>query len=393
MTEKLYWKMPYETKFTAKVSNLKKNGIILDKTLFYPESGNQLSDRGNLRINNADYKIEKVTKEDEEILHHISSEFKDTIKKGYKVEGEIDWKYRYGLMKTHTSQHVFSAILKNTYDIDTNRAILSFEEAFLQISQKINYDELKEVLCSVNEIFTSKNSSINTKVIPYNQAKEKASEIRSQIPNESEIRLIEIENLDLVCCGGTHVQNTTEIGKIFIYDFKKGIEIKYYIGKKALLNSSTFNVNSLRLSNNLNIPLFKIQEILEKRVETLENIQNQQKELSYNFLEAISKSPTMMIKDINLFFFDFEIDIKVLNKSLDFFPQNSVIIGNMGNNKIRILSLSEKIDAKKILQEIIQEYNGKGGGNAKSAQAALNKMPKDLLSEVKRLINKELGVK
>ena len=84
---------------------------------------------------------------------------------------------------------------------------------------------------------------------------------------------------------------------------------------------------------------------------------------------------------------------KILNKSLDIFPQNSVIIEAMGNNKIRILSLSEKINANRILQEINRLYDGKGGGNARSAQAAIKKMPEDLLSEIEKLINKELEVK
>ena len=46
MTEKLYWDTPYETSFEAVVLELTPEGIILDKTLFYPEGGNQTSDKG-----------------------------------------------------------------------------------------------------------------------------------------------------------------------------------------------------------------------------------------------------------------------------------------------------------------------------------------------------------
>ena len=393
MTKKLYWENPYETKFTAKVLSIREKGVVLDKTLFYPESGNQLSDKGNLKIDDHDFKIEKVIKEDSEIVHQISPELKDRIKIGDKVEGEIDWEYRYGLMKAHSSQHIFSAVLKKTYDIDTVRANLNFEDVFLQISQKIDYNQLEKILYEANRIYTSQNSSIKANILPYNQAKEIANEIRSQIPNEPEVRLIRIENLDLVCCGGTHVRNTVEIGNIFVYDFKKGNEIKYYVGNKAVLASSNINANIINLSNMLNTPILKLQETVRKRLELLDDIQNQQKELSYKFLEAISKSPNKVIHEIRLFYLDFDIDIKILNKSLDIFPQNSVIIEAMGNNKIRILSLSEKINANRILQEINRLYDGKGGGNARSAQAAIKKMPEDLLSEIEKLINKELEVK
>ncbi len=393
MTKKLYWENPYETKFTAKVISIKESGFVLDKTLFYPESGNQSSDRGYIKIEDFKFKIEEVSKDGDEIIHHIPSDLKDKINIGDKVEGEIDWQYRYGLMKAHSSQHVFSAVLKNTYDIDTMRANLNHEEVFLQTSQNLDYEQLKEILYEVNNICTSKNYRLNPEIIPRAKAEEIAHKIRSRIPKEPQVRLMEIENLDLVCCGGTHVQNTTEIGCLFIYDFKKGNEIRYYVGNKATLNYSNININIINLANSLNIPILKIREIVKKRLELLEDVQNQQKDLSYKFLDAISKSPYKIINNISLFYLDLDIDIKILNKSLSIFPQNSLIIVLMGNNKLRLLSLNENIDANKILQNIIQKYDGKGGGNSKSAQAVIGKMPEDLLFEIEQLINKELVVK
>ncbi|MFW9941540.1 MAG: alanine--tRNA ligase-related protein [Candidatus Thorarchaeota archaeon] len=386
MTKKLFWEDPYETKFTAKVTSIKKPGFILDKTLFYPESGNQLNDRGHIKIGGLEFKIEQVSKDGDDIIHHIPSDLKNKIKVGDKVEGEIDWEYRYGLMKAHSSQHIFSAILKNFYDIDTMRAILNHEEVFLQTSQKLDYQQLKEALYEVNKICTSKKLKISSDIIPKSKVQEIADKIRSQIPDEPEVRLMEIESLDLVCCGGTHVENTTEIGGLFIYDFKKGTEIRYYAGNKATLNISNININLLNLVNRLNIPVLKVREIVQKRLDLLEEIQSQQKDLTLKFLEAISNQPYKVINKIPLFYLDFDIDIKILNKSLSTFPQGSLLIVEMGENKIRMLSKSEKIDANALLQKLTTKYKGKGGGNPKSAQVELEKMPESLLSEIEELL-------
>ncbi len=386
MSQKLYWDNPYETKFTAKVIAVNDDGVVLDKTLFYPESGNQASDHGYLKFRNLKFKVDKVSKDEEDILHHISSDFKNKINIGDEVHGEIDWDYRYGIMKAHTSQHIFSAVVKNKFNIDTVRANLIFEEVGLQISQKIDYNQLKEILIDVNKICTTNNLEVNASILSSKEARQISEKIRSAIPNESKIRIMEIKDLDLVCCGGTHIKDTTEIGKIHIYDFKRGNEIRYFVGNKALLMSSKDNVDMISLANKLNSPLEKTKVLIKKRLALLDKIQEEKRDLSIKLLESISKSPFNVIDKISLFYIDFNIDIKLLNKMLDYFPQNSLIIVKFENEKIRLLSLSERIDSNKLLQKLIQKFGGKGGGNPKSAQGFLEKMPKNILSEIESLV-------
>ncbi|MFX1591810.1 MAG: alanine--tRNA ligase-related protein [Promethearchaeota archaeon] len=386
MTEKLFWENAYETKFNSQVIAIKEEGIVLNKTLFYPESGNQVSDRGESIIRNLKFKVDMVSKDGEDIIHHISSDFKNKIKIGDKVFGEIDWDYRYGIMKAHTSQHIFSAVIKRKFDIDTVRANLNFEDVFLQLSQKIDYKQLKEILIEGNKICSNNNLKVNASIITSKEAVRISEKIRSAIPDESKIRLMEIEDLDLVCCGGTHIKNTTEIGNVYLYDFKKGTEIKYFIGNKGLLMSSTNNIALINLANNLNSPLEKINSLLNKRLELLNDMQEQQKELSSKLLELISKSPIRVINDTSLFYIDFNIDIKLLNKALDDFPQKSLIIVKFEGKKIRILSLSEEIDSNKLLDKLIVKYGGKGGGNPKSSQGFLENMPDDIISEIESLV-------
>jgi len=388
MSEKLYWEDAYESKFTAKVIAINKEGLVLDKTYFYPESGNQASDRGYLTIGNQEFKVDKVTKEGENVLHHISSDFKNNIKIGDYIDGEIDWEYRYGIMKAHTSQHIFSAVIKNKFSIDTIRANLSSEEVYFQISKKIDYKQLNEVLIEVNKICTSNNLKVDVNILSKKGAAKISEKIRSAIPDDPIIRLIEIKGLDLVCCGGTHIKNTTEIGNIYIFNFKKGTEIKYFIGNKALLMSSKNNIVLIKLANSLNSPLEKTNKLIDKRLELLDNIQEQQKELSIKLLEFISKSPIKLTNNISIFYIDFNIDLRLLNKSLDNFPQNSLIIVKFETNKIRILSLSNTIDSSILLDKLVEQYGGKGGGNSRSSQGFLKKMPDNILSEIKSLIMK-----
>ncbi|MHA2037357.1 MAG: alanine--tRNA ligase-related protein [Promethearchaeota archaeon] len=388
MTKKLYWESPYETKFKAKVESIVEDGIVLDRTLFYPESGNQLSDRGLLKIKEHEFKTENVSKRGDDIIHHISDEFKNKINIRDEVQGEIDWQYRYGLMRAHSSQHVFSAVLKSKYDIDTVRANLNFEEVFLQWSQKVDVNKLKEILYEVNTICTAKDLKITSRIVPQENAKKLAPNIRSIIPNESDVRLMDIQNLDLVCCGGTHVQTTNEIGNLFIFDFKKGNEIRYYVGNEALSLTSNINIDLMSIVNKLNSPLEKFRENVIKRLDSLKNLQSEQKELSGKLLELTSKIPSKTVNEIPLFCVDFDVDIKIINKMLDIFPENAVLVLNIGNNKIRVLSKSEKINANQLLQKLIEQYKGKGGGNSNSAQAVLKKMPENLLFDIENLLRK-----
>ncbi len=388
MTEKLYWEDAYQTQFNAQVKKIEEKGIVLDKTLFYPESGNQASDRGYLLFGDNKFEVDKVTKENDEILHHISSDFKKIINVGDKVNGQIDWDYRYGIMKAHTSQHIFSAVFKNKYNIDTLRALLNFEEVFLQVSQKIDIEQLKEILIEVNKICNSKNLNLKARIVSSSETKGISNKIRSTIPDESNIRLIEIYNLDLVCCGGTHVKNTTEIGPIILFEFKKGNEIRYVIGNKALEMGSKINLDIIEISNDINSPVDQLNRLLKKRIELLNRLKEQNKNLSLRLLESMSKSPHSKINNISLYYIDVDVDIKILNKALENYPPDSLIVVKFESNKVRIISPNDIIDSNNLLQQLIQKFGGKGGGNPKSSQGFLKEMPINIISEVEAIIRK-----
>lgn len=378
MTEKLYWNDCYQTQFDAKVLEINNQGIFLDKTLFYPEGGNQVSDRGVIKKKNYQFEVKYVSKKDNLILHHLSGKFKERINKGDIIEGIIDWEYRYGVMRAHSSQHLLSAIFKNSLNIDTTRANISFEDVSLHISKSVNMGELEKVLQEFMKASTIENLVLTSKIISQKEAENLDEEIRGDLSSEDNLRIIEIQNCDVNCCGGTHVKNTSEIGPCYFYEIKKGSEFKYLVGNKAIEMLSKHSLGILDVATSLNRPIENIFPIVKDQIIRL-------KEENLNFinkiLELISINPTIT-KRIKLGVLDFDIDYKILSKKFKEFPPDYVLVIKRDSKSILILSNSEEYKANEAIDLLIKKYGGKGGGSPKSAQVVLTTEPKDLIFDI-----------
>ncbi len=352
MTERLYWELPYETTFTAKVVGLSNDGAILDRTLFYPQSGGQESDRGKLLKDNLSIDVIYVSKEGDNIIHHISSGDKSKIKEGDLLSGEIDWNYRYGVMRAHSSQHVISALIKNKFDIDTAHATISFEDVSLQIAHNISDDQFKEVITEFNRICTIENHEFQTKVVHRGEIDINNKQIRGKIPEQGKVRLVELKNYDLICCGGTHVKNTTEIGPIFVYEFNKGTNFKFILGSKALNQLTTDNYRILNYARNLNLPALDIVANFQKELDKKLTVQRNFEILAITVLQLVSQNPKKTLNDVKIGCIRMDFDYKNIQKSFKDFPKDYLLLILEEKNKIRILSNTEKASANEVLQKL-----------------------------------------
>ena len=382
ITEKLFWNNPYDTHFEAKIIDITENGIILDRTLFYPQGGGQVSDKGKLDKEGLILKVETVSKEGNNIIHHISSNIESKIKIGDIIAGEIDWNYRYGVMKAHSAQHILSALIKNKFNIDTAHANISFEDVSLQIAQEINDNQFKEVLEEFNRVCTIENHEFRTSLIQRDKIKDLTENIRGKIPERGEIRLVELKNYDLICCGGTHIHNSTEIGPIFVYEFNKGRNFKFKVGSNAINQFSADNIDILRYARLLNIPASVILQNFQKQLDKKSTLQQKYVDLATSTLKLVSQHPNTIINNVKVGFLELNLEYKVIQKQFREFPEEYLLIIKEENNKIHLLSNSAKAQANKILEHLLKEYGGKGGGSPYSAQGTLNEEPEDILSDL-----------
>ena len=385
MTELLYWKDPYIRTFQGTIVEIERNTIVLDKTAFYPQSGNQLCDKGYFEQGEKSYEIQKVSKEGEKVYHQIDLKSINEFNIGDLIIGNIDWEYRYGIMRAHSSQHLLSAIIKNKFDIDTSHANILFEEVMLQIAEEITENQLKQSLEELIRITTIEDHNFETHVTSKEKLQKYSIDLRGHVPDDDKIRLVEVPGFDLICCGGTHVKNSTEIGLIFLYEFKKGRDIKYVLGKKATELFSHFNVDLIASSNLLGFPYSDFFSIIHKQSSEFNQLELNYLKVASDLLDFISKFPNFQIKECNIGILEIDLDYRVLQKQFKTFPKNYVIIVLKPESKIIIISNCEKIKANEVLDHFIQTCGGRGGGSPFSAQGALDNVPEDIPALVKAL--------
>jgi Ser-tRNA(Ala) deacylase AlaX len=385
MTEFLFWKDAYLTKFNAKVIEIKDNNIILDKTAFYPQSGNQVCDKGYLKKKEKRYTVEYVFKEGEKVYHQINSKSVHDFSIGETLTGNIEWKYRYGIMRAHSSQHLLSAIIKNKFDIDTIHANILYEEVMLQICHEISESQLKVCLQELNRISIIENHNFKTHINSKEDLSKYSDKLRGIIPHNDKIRLVEVPGYDLICCGGTHIKNSTEIGPIFIYEFKKGTDIKYVLGQKALELYSQLNIDLISSSALLGISYSDFFPTIERQNRDYNELGQNYIKAASNLLDYISNYPNLQVKDCSFGVLELDVEFKYLQKQFKEFPEKYALIILKPENKVIIISNSEKIKANDLLNHLIQHYGGKGGGSPYSAQGALDSIPVDIPSLIKTL--------
>ncbi|MBD3196349.1 MAG: hypothetical protein GF317_14925 [Candidatus Lokiarchaeota archaeon] len=388
MSEKLYWNHPYQKDFEAKIIDIDEQGIVLDRTAFHPEGGGQLSDRGKISYKEEKFNVINVFKEKDQIIHQLEGKFQDKFNVGNSVNGIIDWDWRYGLMKAHTSQHLFSATLKKFCKVNTDKAYIGFEDVTIEFHSKISYDQLKNVLKAVNQIFSLKNISISTKIIDKSQIANYKNKIRGDIQLKDTIRLVISENYDMVCCGGTHLKNSTEIGMIFVYEFKSGNKIKYYLGSKALAKIAEVNLDLIESMDLVNQPIFDLKRVINDHSQKIENLEIENQSLSEEILRSLSKNPIEKMGEIKVFLLNSKLDDKLIQQSFNTFPKKSLLFIKSEKN-IMIFSNSKMISARSLIKTFLDKYGGKGGGSDFKAQALLDKPPENILNYLNELLSKD----
>ena len=216
MTQARYLQDAYLKEFEATVVDIQDNKIMLDQTAFYPVGGGQPCDTGML-VNTAGItsKVILVEKKEQQIVHHIEGQH--ALKKGEKIRGIIDWDRRYRLMRMHTALHLLHAMVYQETQAPITGNELQLEKSRFDLDiEAIDKEKIISYIEKANEAIKK-----NVPVKVYTLAREEAWKIPGIVklaqklpPEEKELRIVEIEGIDIEADGGTHVKSLGEINTI-----------------------------------------------------------------------------------------------------------------------------------------------------------------------------------
>src|SRR3989442_515452 len=206
----------YAREFDARIVERGPDFVVLDQTLFYAEGGGQPDDTGSLQWTDGEARVLRVTKEKGIIKQHV-----DRMPSADSVHGVIDWDRRYKHMRMHTSQHLMSGLVFRTYAARTvgNQIHMDYSRVDFQPAN-FTADDLKRIEDECNGVVASAQDVRifeEDRAVVHNKIEDRA--LLELIPQSvRRLRIIQIGNADYCPCGGTHLKNVSEIGRVRILE-------------------------------------------------------------------------------------------------------------------------------------------------------------------------------
>jgi misacylated tRNA(Ala) deacylase len=225
MTKLLYQRDSYMRTFEAIVIKVDadNHAFVLDQSAFYPGGGGQPADQGIIKCCNLVYNVQRAKKVGDEVLHFISGEL-TLPNTGTKVIGEIDWEKRYKLMRTHTAMHILCGVIFRDYGATVTGGDMEPLKGRMDFEFETMHKDLVEAIQEAVNKEIAQSRPIRVDILPREEAFKIPDLIRTKInllpAGINQVRVVEIQGLDLQADGGTHVQNTQEVGHMRIVDYK-----------------------------------------------------------------------------------------------------------------------------------------------------------------------------
>lgn len=293
-----YEREPYRTEIGAVVLRVgEEEGrpyAVLSDTVLYPEGGGQPADGGFLdRIEVLD-----VQKVDGEVRHYLAA----PLQPG-PVKVRLDWSRRFDHMQQHTGQHVLTAVAQERFGWETTAFHLGEERCDIELATpNLPGKELLRLEEAVAEIIRAARP-----VTPGRVSLEayRTMKVRSRgLPegHSGDVRLVEIEGLDLNTCGGTHLRNTAELESLKLLGtepIRGGTRLFFLAGARVRHRLDAHEKRNAALRTLLGTPDEGIVAVAEAKLEQIRAAEKRARlledELASALVEALAVRPEQLV--------------------------------------------------------------------------------------------------
>ena len=411
--------------------------IFLDKNPFYAESGGQVADKGYLKNNSCKLEVLDVIKcPNKQHLIKVNV-LEGTITKGESIVAHVDKKARQNTANNHSTTHLLQKVIQDTLGSSVHQAGSRVDPNNFRFD--FNYhgrlsDELLiKIERKVNELI-SENIETSINYMSIEESKEKGAMALFEDKYDDIVRVVTI-GPSIELCGGTHVKNTSEIGKFAILKLEnKGSDTYRIEGTTGSNIKKQLNIIIKPYTDEISKLLTKAKELIkvakkekveyyfdfdmEKQVldsyedvvyykEQLERLKLSVKKLEKTIDEGITNKSLNNIDELlkikqrinnidAIVATTKNYEVPVLKQLVDnitnTLSNSFVLLANLNGNNVNIICKtnidSDKINCGDIVKDICKKCEGNGGGNKQFAQGGGSNAQniKKYLNELKEIL-------
>jgi Ser-tRNA(Ala) deacylase AlaX len=256
--------------------------VELSDTLFYPEGGGQPADRGTI----AGVAVLDVQRAGGAVRHLLER----PVAPG-PVRLVLDWERRFDHMQQHTAQHLLSALAEDRFGWKTTAFHLGPAVCDVELAVPALAEERRAALeeAAAAEIRAAR--PVRPRRVTREHFERLAAVRTRGLPDghAGEVRLVEIEGVDLNTCGGTHLASTAEIEALHLVasePMRGGTRLSFVAGGRARRRMAAHEARNARLRGLIGAPEEEFAAVLESRLAQLQGLERRARQLEQALAEA-----------------------------------------------------------------------------------------------------------
>lgn len=372
-SKRLYWENPYQRCFTAQVvRRVERDGriaLVLDATCFYPDSGGQPHDTGEIN----GVRVLEVLEQEDEILHVVEQDVALPF-----VTGAIDWGRRFDHMQQHCGQHILSAAFYRLLGAQTVSFHLGEEISTIDIDRpSLEVEAVNEVEDLANQVVMENRP---VEACEYAPSALEGLSLRKPTQRTGPVRVVSIQGFDRSACGGTHPRATGEVGIIHVVRWEphRGhTRVSFLCGRRALRDYRTKSRLCQLLASQQSVAIGELPEAIARLQAAEDAARRQIRQLQTRLLDlqAAALSAEAQVvgrwRVVRRFLKEAESgEMRQLAQKITQAPGFVVVLGVANPAPQICLACSEDVplDMAALFRQLAAPHGGRGGGARRMAQ-------------------------
>jgi alanyl-tRNA synthetase len=395
MTDRLYYRDSFLYDFDAEIRESLENprpALILNRSAFYPTSGGQVHDTGTITIadSNQNLRVTEVAEtEDGRVVHYLEApvgEFhRNDLQPGTRIRGQIDSTRRRDHMQQHSGQHVLSAAFVRLFAIPTVSFHMADDYCSIDLdTPTLTKDQIEAAERMANKIILE-NRPVEIRFVTREEAA-KLGLRKIPVADRDELRIIDIRDFDLSACGGTHVNQTGQIGCVLLRKVERvrqGWRVEFVAGQRAVATARRDFTALTEAAAMFSAHIYDVPQQVRKSLDEIRTLRKQavqsQEELATAQASALlAETPEANARKLIVrTFADRDLNsIKLLAQKLTRLAPNAVALLATTSPQPSLVfaqSPGQPFDMGALMKETVAKLGGRGGGTKDMAQGGVAK--------------------